>query len=273
MCGVHFILQKDIIMTFLLKKNFKRFAVSLKCVVRGRGLSGSDGVRILMYHSIGGSPDDHPLATRIRIRNFEAQLGVLAQNGYKTVTISELVANKSFFAGQKVIAITFDDGYKDAAETAVPILRRFGLKATFFITTSHADGECSKRWANGSLREYMNWPDIAELSNMGFEIGSHMVHHVNLTDLYEEKARFELKRSKEEISDRIGREVEVFSYPYGGANNRIIKLAKEAGYVGGCSSCRGRNYPDTDPYILRRTEIDGYDTMIDFNRKLSGLYD
>lgn len=171
-------------------------------------------------------------------------------------------------SGKKYVALTFDDGYKDNATTAAKILNRIGFKATFFITTSYIDGKSDKRWSGGNLREYMTWADIKKLSRDGFEIGSHMVHHVDLTALSDDELVLEFEKSRDVILRKTGVSARVFSYPYGKLNKKMVCIARKAGYIGGCSILDGLNYKTTDRYMLRRTEISGYDTVEDFRNKV-----
>lgn len=258
-------------MTFLFKKNVKRILAA------ARSYTGSPpskyGARILMYHSVGGDPRDHPLGIRVGVDNFEEQARELAGEGYKSLTVSELVENLPAVDSGRYVVITFDDGYKDNIVFAAGIIKRFKLKTTFFISAACIEREVKKMWADGSSREYMDWADIIELDRMGFEIGSHMVHHVDLSLLNDDDLRNEFVDSREIISGKIGKPVRVFSYPYGKVNDRIVEIAGTSGYIGGCSSLSGVNHAYVNRHILRRTEIDGYDTIKDFRRKMSGYYD
>lgn len=260
-------------MIFLLKKNLKRFRARLRSLTfKNTSLPGA-GVRILLYHSIEGSPRDHRLAVRLSPKKFEEELEFLRGAGYTACTVSELIEKGLKNENGKHIVLTFDDGYKDNISTAAPLMKKMGMNATFFIPTSYIDGTRQKKWADGTPREYMNWDDIRELSKMGFEIGSHMIHHIDLTALDQTQLRLELEGSRNILYENIKKEIRVLSYPYGRISQKVIALVKEAGYIGGCSSIFGVNYPATSSYILKRTEIDGYDTITDFRLKLSGYYD
>lgn len=258
-------------MNFLVNKNIKRALAEIRSFIPGAPFRS--GARILMYHSIGGRPEDHPLAVRVPTDKFEKELLELAESDYKTVAVSEVIENIKAIDNNRFIAITFDDGYKDNIVAAAPLLKKFGLKATFFISTSYIDEKSQKRWADGEMREYMRWEDIARLEEMGFEIGSHMVHHTNLTALSDADLCLEFKSSRDIISRHIGCPVKIFSYPYGKVDRRVIETARDTGYIGGCSSFSGYNNSNINKYILRRTEIDGYDTIRNFRHKISGFYD
>jgi len=258
-------------MIFLVKKNIKRLAASVNAVT-SKGRARKEGMRILMYHSVGGSVRDHRLAVRVPLDKFVSQIKMLSGSGYKTLGISEVIEGSPGSFSQNRIAITFDDGFKDNIEAA-ELLKKHGMKATFFVTVSYINGDVRKSWSGGRPREYMEWADVAMLKDMGFEIGSHMVHHTDLAALSDEDMASELTRSKETISQRAGTAVKVFSYPYGGINKKVIEKAAGAGYIGGCFSFGGFNNASTNPYVLRRTEIDGYDTTADFKNKIAGFYD
>jgi len=263
-------------MIFLAKKNVKRLLAVMRALAPQPPASKAVkdfAVRILMYHSVGGKPSDHRLAVRVPVERFEAQLKELRGLGYVTVTVSEAIAGGLDTEPDRAVALTFDDGYKDNFTTAAPLLRSMGMKATFFITTAHICGKARQKWADGSPREYMGWEDVKALAGMGFEIGSHMIDHVDLTSLSDTDLKAQLELSRQDIARNLGKAPDVMSYPYGKLDERVIAMAGKAGYKAACSSFAGLNCAATNPCILRRTEIDGYDTINDFRSKLAGLYD
>ena len=257
---------------FLIKKNIKRSLLRARRMFPDN--RSSDGsIRILMYHSVGGSPEDHRLATRVPFDNFKSQVNEIMKNSYVVMTVSEAIGKLSGTSIAKFLAITFDDGYRDNFDSVAGVLSDYGLKAAFFVTISLIDGRVKKQWSDGCLREYMDWDDIINLSKAGHEIGSHMIHHTDLRTLGHKELIRELRGSKDAIEDKIKMPVKVFSYPYGGVNKKVIEAAINVGYIGGCSSLRGCNRFNQDPYLLRRTEIDGFDITADFCEKLMGTYD
>jgi peptidoglycan/xylan/chitin deacetylase (PgdA/CDA1 family) len=120
------------------------------------------------------------------------------------------------------IAITFDDGYVEQYEYA-KILKEMGVRATFYITT-HAP----------SIKGYEQYellntnPDlIAEIAEMGHEIGSHTCTHPDLTILDRYRIEEELKESKKFLEDVTGREVLGFAYPRGRYSHVAKEVAKK----------------------------------------------
>jgi peptidoglycan/xylan/chitin deacetylase (PgdA/CDA1 family) len=120
---------------------------------------------------------------------------------------------------QGKVVITFDDGYEGNYKLALPILTKYGFKATFFITAG---------WIGKPFM--LTWEQIKGLSSAGMEIGSHTYSHAMLGALPEDKIVFELGRSKEIIEKNIGKEIVSISYPNGSRTPVVDTLAQKAGY-------------------------------------------
>jgi len=259
--------------TFLLKKDIKRIIYRAKGLALDRKILPGDTFRILMYHSVAGAPGDHRLAIRVPADKFNQQMNEISRIGYRVNTASEALRNSnSPHPGQNIV-ITFDDGFKDNFTEALPLLNEHGFRGTFFPTISLVNKSVNKYWKNGIAREYMDWEDIITLSKMGHEVGSHMLDHQDLRRLNHRDLIRQLRGSKEIIEDKIKMAVNTFSYPYGGVSKKVVEAAMNVGYIGACSSIRGLNNYGSNPYLLRRTEIDGFDKVTDFEDKLNGLYD
>jgi peptidoglycan/xylan/chitin deacetylase (PgdA/CDA1 family) len=124
--------------------------------------------------------------------------------------------------------ITFDDGYEDNYTVGYPLLRQEGLTATIFVATDYVGG-----WSdfNQHLRRRMlSWEQLTELTEAGFEMGSHTCSHRGLDTLSPQEIRRELADSKKCLEDHLGREVMSVAYPFGAWNERIVGLAREVGY-------------------------------------------
>ena len=92
------------------------------------------GPIVLLYHRVTHLQHDHHLLS-VTPEHFEDQLQVLKQQ-YKVISLSELV--KGLALGKNLgaeIVITFDDGYADNAETAMPLLAKYDMPATFYLAT------------------------------------------------------------------------------------------------------------------------------------------
>ena len=156
----------------------------------------------------------------------EEHIKYFLDNDYKIVPVSDLI--KYYDTGaplpKKAVALSFDDGYLEHYQNAFPILKKYNVKATFFIPT----GWVSSAEHLGNL----TWPEIQEMSRAGMEFGSHAVFHSNLTKLSDEALKKELEESKKILEEKIGRPCDILSYPGGNYDERVIEAVKIAGYQG-----------------------------------------
>lgn len=237
---------------------------------RARGGPTRPGLRILFYHRVADEPD--PLA--IAPRRFAAQMDMLAAEGYRVVDVIE--AAKLLAAGDpqgRVVGLSFDDGYRDVAEHALPVLERHGFRATVFVATGVVDGTATFSWYRRQP-PILDWDEIVALdrrSPLSFE--AHTVTHPNLTALDEAAARREIADSKAALESRLGRAVDGFCYPAGLYGERERTLVAGAGFRAATSCEPGANLPGSDALALRRTAVDGSDRLLDFRAKLAGGHD
>jgi peptidoglycan/xylan/chitin deacetylase (PgdA/CDA1 family) len=221
----------------------------------------SRSLPIVVYHQIrvsGDEPADGP--TAISMEKFEAQMAYLHEQGYVTLSMDEVIR---FLRGEtfpeNVIAIHLDDGWKSGLN-AVPILNRFGFKASFWIIADKGIGD-----------PYMDWADIQQLAaDSRFEILSHTMTHPwkhgeTLVDWVNglvpgkdlQQAYRELSESRRVLEAKLGRPVRYLAWPSGFYNDRLIQLAQQAGYSALLTIDGGVNHPGEDPLRIHRTMIDG----------------
>jgi peptidoglycan/xylan/chitin deacetylase (PgdA/CDA1 family) len=231
----------------------------------------SSGIKVLMYHWISGSPGGRLRAWGVTPAQFESQMRHLAEEGYRTVSLGDVVelARGVRPPAEKTVALTFDDGYRDFLEYALPVLRRHRFSATVFLVTDHVGGTNAWDARHGDPpRELMGWEEAAELADQGIEIGSHGRTHRFLPSLSGAELEEEIHGSRRILEDRLGRAVRFFSYPHGLHDGRCLTLAASAGYEGACADIRGGNGPGTDPFRLRRTLMTFHDGSWSFSFKL-----
>lgn len=213
-------------------------------------------VPILMYHYIREVREaDDPVGFRLSVRpaRFAEQLAWLAAEGYEPLRMADLAAclRAERPCPRRPVALTFDDGYADAATKALPILRHYGFSATFYIVTEFV-----------GQPGYLSWDQVAELQAAGMEIGSHTLSHAALTGLSIAQARVELVRSKAILEQRLGRPVESFSYPAGEHNAELAELVRELGYSNAVITLAA-NLPQ-NLYTLPRRRVLGGETIVGF---------
>jgi peptidoglycan/xylan/chitin deacetylase (PgdA/CDA1 family) len=208
-------------------------------------------VPVLMYHSIR-PPRSSGTATRFSIaaHTFRRQLAWLRASGHRAVTAEQACA-----AGARAMdcAITFDDGYADNFDVALPALRELGMTATVFALADFA--RARNWWDRGSAdfaRPLLSRAQLRALADAGICIGSHGISHQRLTQLPAAQARAELVDSKRALEDTLGRAVNAFAYPYGDVDARAKELVRDAGYTVAFSVNSGPLDTHADPFEVRR---------------------
>lgn len=176
----------------------------------------SPKTKTLLYHLVMDEPYSPYTYLFVREADFEHQLSLIRESGISTYFADEPEAAK----GKKALVITFDDGYADNYDTAFPLLKEYGVKATIFLITDMIGTE-------GHLSE----KEILEMAESGLvRFGSHTISHPNLAELDEETLVRELRESKEKLESLLGTKIEALAYPGGCYNEAVEKAAKKAGY-------------------------------------------
>jgi peptidoglycan/xylan/chitin deacetylase (PgdA/CDA1 family) len=160
-------------------------------------MTGADSA-ILMYRSL----DDSGSAVSTPPALFRAQMLLLAGSGIPVVHPDEAVRTPG------TVALTFDDGFRNFFEYALPILLELDMTATVFVATDHSGGR------SHSL-PLMDWTEVRETARAGIAIGSHGRGHRSLEGLDAVLLNSEIRDSKMALEDHIGMPVEGFAYPYG----------------------------------------------------------
>ncbi len=204
---------------------------------------------------------------------FRQQLRYLKWRGYAPISLDDLhnyFINKTISLPDKPVIITFDDGYMDNYENALPILKEQNVPATLFIVSGLINK--TNRWIISEgypERPLMGWTEIREMQKNGMTIGSHTVNHCRLTTLDLKDAKREIEDSKKFLEDSLGTQINHFAYPYGDMKDSIMNMTRDAGYRTACSTRSGFNSEQVSPYELRRLEIYGTDTLWKFALKLT----
>ena len=209
--------------------------------------------RILCYHSISDRRTDR---WAVGTRQFAAHLALLRQEGWAILPLQELVARLK--KGQdcpRTVALTFDDGYLDFLENALPILKEFAAPATLFAPVGLLGG--ASRWvAEAPEAPLLDLPGLEQAARAGVEIGSHSFSHRRLPELDAAGLEQELAGSFRWLQARLGIAPQAFSYPFGEFGPREAAAARAAGYACACDfgGLLG-NGRETDPYRLKRDPL------------------
>jgi len=288
------------------------------------------GAVILRYHSVNDDPswagDYMQPSLSLSPGVFERQMAYLAEN-HRVVPLAETAS--AIAAGNRPdprsVAITFDDGYEDNYRCAFPILRKYGLTATFYVTTgcvgdeellwtvrlryamrrtertelvcdalgptrldmsSAASRDCAIRLVTGLVkrcsraeadallndvfeavgaperaerRVMATWDELREMRDRGMTIGSHTVHHYNLTSIADEDLSDELNGSKAAIERELGLDEIQFAYPNGRTDAhcdpRTACFIREAGFASAVTSVTGPASPKYSVFAIPRLGV------------------
>lgn len=226
---------------------------------RRRAAAGGEPVSILFYHRVA---DDSPNAWTMRCRTFRRQMEWVARR-FEVVSLQE--AQQRIVAGRNdrpTVAITFDDGYADNCDFALPLLLRMGLPFTYFVATDHARTGLpfAHDVAAGVKLRPNTIEQIRSLAAAGVEVGAHTRSHADLGRIRDrQQLRDEIAGSKRDLEAMIDRPVEYFACPFGlHANLSADAFATcyEAGFAGVCSAYGAYNLPGGDAFHLRRIHAD-----------------
>ena len=298
---------------------------------------GGRGV-ILAFHDVVCGEDTVNRAGSISADFFERVLQYIAQSGLEPVRLGDIPQRLERQAGKRFVALSFDDGYKSALEIAAPLLERYRIPATVFVTSARLGAAPDYEWeglahyiaghdhiavgpfwaATKTLAQkqtayrkltrlvrggHENWRDHLRVFFMAqgmdvpalirerfldadglralagypmIDIGGHSRSHANIARLEEAQAREEIAGNKRDLEEILGRAVNCFAYPYGGAEAcgaREFALAREAGYKLAVTMCGGAVRRAQDIYALPRFGVSGlYESEAVLSLYLSGAW-
>jgi len=236
-------------------------------------------LRVLMYHKIN---DLWPNPTTVPTAVFAEQMALLGELGYVAVSIDAV--RDHYLDGaplpEGAVLITFDDGYRDNLENALPILQRHGYPAVVFVPIAFLEGSRPLPHEEplrllGVQNETVGWDDLAALEAGGVRVESHGIGHQPLSDLDPAEATREIAISKLRLEERLGREVEAYAFVKGSLADyrpEHASLVQQAGYKLAFTSVSGANGPDTDRFRLRRYNVEPYPART-FELVLAGACD
>lgn len=189
---------------------------------------------ILCYHKI--ERREELGVTRLSPRRFARQIERLAQRGWRTLSLTELLATLRGTRplGSRELAITFDDAYRGLREHAFPVLHAHAFRAITAVITGYAGA--LNRWdvAYGGRRfAHLAWRDMRRWQERGFEFIPHTVTHPRLTWIDEGSLRRELGQARRDVERALDCDARVVSYPFGAAGARELRVAREEGMVAG----------------------------------------
>jgi peptidoglycan/xylan/chitin deacetylase (PgdA/CDA1 family) len=255
-----------------------------------------------MYHRI---TDDLPPSDLIMpVARFEEQISFLANHTdkYRVVSLSEIrknVGRRTWDLGRKIvqarkcerpsraaadvlaaqqrtshvnIAITLDDGYRDNYLNAYPILKKYNLPASIFLTAGMiGTNETFKRYASNQLPDMLSWEEVKEMADHGITFGAHTFSHPHLPALTPDWQEREIQDSLKLLNKMVPEHarLNIFCYPYGEYDKTTQDILRELKVDFALTVQPGFNGPDIPPLELRRVMISGLIDLDEFELKLT----
>jgi peptidoglycan/xylan/chitin deacetylase (PgdA/CDA1 family)/SAM-dependent methyltransferase len=230
-------------------------------------------VPVLMYHRIAAGEDGPAGLAQYCVtpEAFEAQLRWLRQNGYHGISPADLlgaIRNNEMLPGKPVV-LTFDDGYRDFATQAWPLLQHYGLPATVAVVTDKIGGVADWDSSFGTAAPLMNWEELQMVHAQGAGVASHSASHRALTALGGVDLLREAVRSREALRKGLGEAPEAIIYPYGIYDPLAARAFAMTGYQIGFGTDPSVTTLLNDPMNLPRIEVNGFDDLDKFIERLT----
>lgn len=213
---------------------------------------------VLFYHRVA---DDAATPWTLSNRLFARQIAWL-QRHRELISLEEAQRRlRSGRCDRPAVSITFDDGYADNCQAAIPLLIQRHIPCTYFVTLRNVaqgtsfshDRMLGKALAPNTIEQ------LRAMAAAGIEIGAHTATHCNLGAIVDRRRlHYEIAAAGEELQQLVGRPVRYFAFPFGQRENlnpAAFEMAYESGYEGVCSAYGGYNMPGDDAFHLQRIGV------------------
>ncbi len=236
---------------------------------------------ILAYHRV--LPDEQAAkeyALAVKVTELKEQLTLLLKKKYQFITLETLYRNylsKNKKLSKKTCVITFDDGYMDNYLYGFPVLKKYNIPATVFVTTGYIGKKRPYYWDLKNKIKFnhadlsLDWQEMKELKKAGWEIASHTLHHWEINKLPVNILKKELTVSKKILDQKLKQKTISFCAPRGAYGAAFIAAIKEAGYLAAVVTPGVDDFPETN-YTLKRVGLYGHDNFLKFKFKISWLF-
>lgn len=215
-------------------------------------------IPILTYHQIGPPAERGTPFRSLSVAPtvFARHMGWLRALGWRGLSMRDLAP---YLAGERtgrVFGLTFDDGYRNVARHALPVLSRTGFTATNYFVAAHPGGTNFWDERHGvPCAALMDASEIRAWAAAGQEVGAHTLDHADLSTLEAAEAERQVAGSRDMLEDLAQAHVDAFCYPYGSYRAEHAAMANAAGYRTATTTRRGRVRGEADPWQLPRVPV------------------
>ncbi|MCF7771374.1 polysaccharide deacetylase family protein [Achromobacter pulmonis] len=233
-------------------------------------------IPILMYHQIGEpNPKGTPFrGLTVHPDDFARQMRWMRRLGYRGLSMRDVMPYVRGERRGKVFGVTFDDGYRNVVQNAMPVLDELGFTATNYLVANQFDG--GNVWdakIGIPFSPLMTIDEMRQWAASGHEVGSHTLDHVHLPEMTPDEARRQMVESKDVLEQALGAPVTAFCYPYGDHGPEHLVMAREAGYDNATITRRGLANASDDPFGLPRVTVSRSTGIFRFLQKCLTRYE
>lgn len=207
-------------------------------------------VPVIYYHHVEpialATTEGHASLT-VDSDRFDSQMKYLNDHGYTTFNAEELVTaviNHTTLPG-KAVVVTMDDGYSDVHDYAFPIIKKYNIKTSLFIST-------------GLLGNpgYMNWDNVRDMVGSGLAFAyNHTWSHYSLGRGDAAKIAYEIDTAQSQLEQYFGKKPNIFAYPYGTPSQAAMDVLRKDGFIGAFTTYGSWYQCDSILYSLPRLRI------------------
>lgn len=219
----------------------------------------SAALSILEYHSVNTAPrGEHRPFLHIHPARLHQQILLLRALGVRGLSVSEALRHWRESRPGRVVALTFDDAYEDVFHNALPLLRAAGFTATTYAVSACVGA--FNRWdaeVIGARKQTMTHAQLLAWRDAGMEIGAHTRTHPRLTTCADAQLEDELHGSKYDLETLLGDPITQLCYPYGDTDERVVAVARAAGFDAAVTTRRGRVRTSDNELLLPRLSVRG----------------
>lgn len=219
---------------------------------------------VLMYHSVTPSEDADPHRIRVHPARLDRHLTLLRRRGLRGVPLAEVLEAQARGNASDLVGLTFDDGYTDFLEHAMPVLARHGMTATVYVVAGRLGGR--NEWDPGPRLDLVDADQVRAVAAAGHEVGSHTLTHCRLPGASPATLAAEVGDSKRVLEGVLQAEVAGFCYPWGDFDAAAADAVRAAGYDHACVT---GDYRPGDRFTLPRIYVAPQDTALHLTAKLA----
>jgi peptidoglycan/xylan/chitin deacetylase (PgdA/CDA1 family) len=236
------------------------------------GLLGKK-ISILMYHSVNPSPDSYSVSPEA----FRRQMELLKEH-YSVVALKDVPLYLRN-GHERVVAVTFDDAFRDFEQHAYPVLCALNVPATVFVPTAFVGRSNSwdREFHDISPKSILSKERLCALSaDARIDFGSHTIDHLSMRQLSTKGMRQQATGSRQSLEDALGRPITMFSYPFGQRDDFSAvteRILRETGYTVAVTTCWGTRQRATQALRLRRIWLKENDDARTVRAKTDGAFD